>query len=156
MADATKRCWQSCLVSPRQIARAGHAKHSRRNARTRCTNLLQCLNHTVCRGVDRASGFAERSCPCQAGEARLRRQTNPKSTLDSIRAWETSDEKQREVTQRNGDRQAVWCRLSGRSVSGRRSTAAETHETEAEIFYNAPNNVFLFFSSFEASSTEAL
>jgi hypothetical protein len=47
-------------------------------------------------------------------------------------------------------------RLSGRSVSGRRSTAAETHENEAEIFCDAPNTVFLVFSSFEASSTEAL
>jgi hypothetical protein len=40
------------------------------------------LIHTVCRGVDLASGFAERACPCQAGEERLRKQT--KSTLDYI------------------------------------------------------------------------
>jgi hypothetical protein len=41
--------------------------------------------------------------------------------------------KQREATRQNGDRQAVWCRLSARPVSGRRSTAAETYENEAEI-----------------------
>jgi hypothetical protein len=34
--------------------------------------------------------------------------------------------------------------------------AAETHGNEAEIIYDAPNDVILAFSSFEASSTEAL
>jgi hypothetical protein len=64
--------------------------------------------------------------------------------------------KQREATRRNGDRQEVWCRLSARPVSGRRSTAAETYENEAELLWNAPNNLFLVLSRFEASSTEAL
>jgi hypothetical protein len=64
--------------------------------------------------------------------------------------------KQREATRRNGDRQAVWCRLSARPVSGRRSTAAEAYENEAEPLWNAENNFFLVLSRFEASSTEAL
>jgi hypothetical protein len=47
-----------------------------------------CWKEDCCKGQlscsPRASGFAERACPCQACEERLRKQTNPKSTLDYI------------------------------------------------------------------------
>jgi hypothetical protein len=61
-----------------------------------------------------------------------------------------------EGTQRCKARQAVWCRRSGWSVSGRRSTAAETHENDAAVHQDALNASFLAFTFFEASSTDAL
>jgi hypothetical protein len=62
-----------------------------------------------------------------------------KAYIDISHPYVIGSKSRREVMQRNGDRQAVWCRFSGRSVSGRRSTAPKTHENEAEIFYNALN-----------------